>query len=143
MLDQKLIRENPKFVEEHLFLRGKAFDINYLNKLTLERKEIDIEISNLQSQSKKLSKKIGQEIRNSNNPNSDELNALKEKGNNYRINISELEEKKRKLDQKLQDEISRLPNFPSKEAPFGKNESNNIQIKKGGTPLKKENLKTH
>ena len=143
MLDQKLIRENPKFVEENLSLRGKVFDISDLHKLTLERKEIDIEISSLKSESKKLSKIIGQEIKNSNASNSPELIALKDKVNNYRINISELEDKKRKLDQKLQDEISRLPNFPSKEAPFGENESNNIQIKEWGVPLKKETLKTH
>ena len=143
MLDQKLIRENPKFVEENLSLRGKVFDISDLHKLTLERKEIDIEISSLKSESKKLSKIIGQEIKNSNASNSPELIALKDKGNNYRINISQLEEKKRTLDIKLQDEISRLPNFPSKEAPFGENESNNIQIKEWGVPLKKETLKTH
>ena len=95
MLDQKLIRENPTFVENNLSLRGKNFDIPSINKLTIERKEIEIEISNLQSESKKLSKIIGQEIRNSNNANSQELNKLKDKGNNYRIKVSELEEKKR------------------------------------------------
>ena len=38
MLDQKLIRENPKFVEENLSLRGKVFDITDLHKITLEQK---------------------------------------------------------------------------------------------------------
>ncbi len=143
MLDQKLIRENPTFVEENLSLRGKVFDITSLHKLTLKKKEIDIEISNLQSESKKLSKIIGQEIRNSNNSNSRDLNALKEKGNNYRIKISKFEEKKRTLDEKLQDEISRLPNFPSNDAPYGEDESKNKEIKVWGDPLRKDNLKTH
>ena len=102
MLDLKLIRENPTFVEEKLSLRGKVFDIEFLHKLTLERKEIDIEISCLQSESKKLSKIIAQEIRNSNNHDSQALNELKDKGNNYRIKTSQLEEKKRTLDKKLQ-----------------------------------------
>ena len=84
MLDQKLIRENPTFVENNLSLRGKVFDIASIHKLTLERKNIDIEISSLQSESKKLSKIIGQEIRNSNNANSQELNELKDKGNKCR-----------------------------------------------------------
>ena len=52
MLDQKLIRENPTFVENNLSLRGKVYDISSIHKLTLERKEIDIEISSLQSESK-------------------------------------------------------------------------------------------
>ena len=143
MLDQKLIRENPTFVEEKLSLRGKVFDIASLNKLTLEKKDIDIEISNLQSNSKKISQLIGQEIRNSKNSDSQKLNELKDKGNNYKIKISALEQKKRTLDEKLQDEILRLPNLPSKDAPFGVNENNNISIKKWGDPLKKGDFKTH
>ena len=143
MLDQKLIRENPSFVEESLSLRGKIFDITNLNKLTLETKEIDIEISTLQSKSKKLSKVIGQEIGNSKNLNSQGLCELKDKGNKYRIKISEFEEKKRILNKELQDKILKLPNLPSKDAPFGEDESNNVQIKEWGDPLKKENLKSH
>ncbi len=143
MLDQKLIRENPTFVEDNLSLRGKFYDIKFINNLTLERKKIDIKISSLQSESKKLSKIIGQEIRNSNNANTQEINELKDRGNQYRVKVSELEEKKRILDTQLQDEISKLPNFPSKDAPLGENENNNIQIKVWGDPLKKDNLKTH
>ncbi len=143
MLDQKLIRENPTFVENNLSLRGKVYDIPYIHKLTIKRKELDTEISSLQSESKKLSKIIGQEIRNSNNANSQELNKLKDKGNKYRIKVSEFEEKKRILDQQLQDEISKLPNFPSKDAPLGENENKNIELKRWGVPLKKNNLKTH
>ena len=142
MLDQKLIRENPDFVEKNLSLRGKIFDIDLINKLTLEKKEIDIKISNLQSESKKLSKVIGEEIRN-NNTNSQELKNLKNKGNKIRIEISEFEDHKRVLDKQLQNEISRLPNLPSKDAPFGENENNNLQIKKWGVPLQKNNLKSH
>ncbi len=143
MLDQKLIRENPTFVENNLSSRGKFYDIHSIHKITVERKEIDIKISSLQSESKKLSKIIGQEIRNPNNANSQELNKLKEQGNKYRIKVSEFEEKKRILDQQIRDEILKLPNFPSKDAPLGENESNNIQIKEWGDPLKKDNLKTH
>ena len=54
MLDQKLIRENPRFVEENLSLRGKVFNISPIHKLTLEKKDIDIKISDLQSESKKI-----------------------------------------------------------------------------------------
>ncbi len=143
MLDQKLIRENPTFVGDNLSLRGKVYDIPFIHKLSVEINEIDIEISSLQSESKKLSKVIGQEIRNSNNASSQELNELKDKGNKYRIKVSEFEEKKRNLDKQLQEEISKLPNFPSKDAPFGENENNNIQIKEWGDPLKKDYLKTH
>jgi seryl-tRNA synthetase len=143
VLDQKLIRENPTYVEEMLSLRGKSINIDPIHKLTIKKKEIDTEISNLQSESKKLSKLIGQEISKSENKNSQEINELKNKGNKFRIKISEFEEKKRELDNQLHNEISSLPNFPSKDTPIGEDESNNVQLKTWGDPLKKENLKSH
>jgi len=143
VLDQKLIRENPTSVEENLSLRGKVFRISHIHALTIKKKEIDIEISSLQSESKKLSKSIGQVIGKSQNNNPQELNDLKKRGNEYRIKISELEDKKRILDKEIYKEISTLPNFPSKDAPIGRDESNNLQIKTWGDPLRKENLKSH
>ena len=52
MLDQKLIREDPTSVEKNLSLRGKVFNISSIHKLTVEKKEIDIKISNLGKNSK-------------------------------------------------------------------------------------------
>ena len=143
MLDQKLIRENPTSVEENLSLRGKVYKISHIHELTVKKKEIDIEISSLQSESKKLSKLIGQVIAKSQNTNSQELNDLKKRGNEYRTKISEFEEKQRILDQQINDQIYNLPNFPSKYAPIGKDESDNVQIKTWGDPLVKENIKSH
>ena len=138
MLDQKFIRENPTSVEENLSLRGKVYNISHIHELTVKKKEIDIEVSNLQSESKKLSKLIGQEIGKSRNNDSPEFNNLKKKGNDYRIKISEFEDKQRTLDRKINHEISNLPNFPSKDAPIGKDESNNVELKTWGNPLIKE-----
>jgi len=143
VLDQKLIRENPTLVEENLSLRGKVYKISHIHELTIKKREIDIEISSLQSESKKLSKSIGQVIGKSQNNNLQELNELKKKGNEYRIKISELEEKQRILEKEVDDEIYNLPNFPSKDAPIGKDESDNLQIKTWGDPLIKENIKSH
>ena len=81
MLDQKLIRENPTFVKENLSLRGKDYNISHIQELAVKKKEIDIEVSNLQYESKKLSKLIGQEINKSKNNNSPQLNNLKKNGN--------------------------------------------------------------
>ena len=77
------------------------FNISHIHELTVNKKEIDIAISNLQTDSKKLSKLIGQEISKCQNNDSPELNNLKKKGNIYRIKISEFEEKKRVLDLSL------------------------------------------
>jgi len=143
VLDQKLIRENPTSVEENLSLRGKVYNISHIHELTVKKKDINVEISSLQSESKKLSKLIGQEISKSQINDSPELISLKKKGNEYKIKISELEEKQRVLDKEVDDEIYNLPNFPSKHAPIGKDENDNVQVKTWGDPLTDENLKSH
>ena len=38
VLDQKLIRENPTFVEKNLSLRGKVFKISHIHELTVKKK---------------------------------------------------------------------------------------------------------
>jgi seryl-tRNA synthetase len=143
VLDQKLIRENPTSVEENLSLRGKVYKISHIHELTVKKKDIDIEISSLQSESKKLSKSIGQIIGKSQNNNSPELISLKKKGNEYRIKISELEEKQKILGQEINSQISNLPNLPSKDAPIGEDENNNVQVKTWGDPSTNSNYKSH
>ena len=49
VLDLKLIRENPTSVEENLSLRGKIYNISHIHELKIKKKEIDTEISHLQS----------------------------------------------------------------------------------------------
>ena len=143
MLDQRLIRENPSFVEEKLSTRAKAIDLSQIHNLTLKSKDIDIELCNLQSESKKISKLIGDKIRHSENKNSEEFVDLKNKGNKFKLKISEYEEKKRTIDKQIKFEILRLPNFPSDKTPFGENEKNNIELKQWGHPVKQDNLKSH
>ena len=81
MLDQKLIREDPTFVEKKLSRRGKTFELSNLHQLTLKIKETDIELSNLQSESKKLSKLIGEIYQQNNDSAPDDFNKMKDQAN--------------------------------------------------------------
>ena len=143
MLDQKLIRENPTLVEEKLSVRGIKLNLSHLQKLTIELKSKDTELSNLQSESNKISKLIGNYYHNQKDSSIDDINELKRNGNNLKSEISKLEQIKRDLNKKIIDEILKLPNFPSKNTPKGKDESQNIELRKWGNPLKKENIKSH
>ena len=40
VLDQKLIRENPRSVEENLSLRGKVYKISLIHELTVKKKKL-------------------------------------------------------------------------------------------------------
>ena len=97
MLDQKLIREDPTFVEKKLSRRGKTFELSNLHQLTLNIKETDIELTNLQSESKKLSKLIGEIYQQNNDSAPDDFNKIKDQANNLKAKISNLEIKKRDL----------------------------------------------
>ena len=143
MLDQKLIRENPTLVEEKLSVRGIKLNLSHLQKLTIELKNKDTELSNLQSESNKISKLIGNYYHNQKDSSIGDINELKSNGNNLKSEISKLEQIKRDLNKEIIDEILKIPNFPSKNAPKGKDESQNIEIRKWGNPLKKENIKSH
>jgi len=143
VLDQRLIRENPTLVEEKLSLRGKVFDLSELHKLTIQIKETDINLSNLQSESKKISKSIGKFFNSKNDSLVANLEDLKSKGNELKLSISKLEEEKRELQTEITKIILNLPNFPSDNTPFGTNETSNIELRKWGEPLFKNNRKTH
>ena len=142
MLDQKLIREDPTFVEKKLSRRGKTFELSNLHQLTLNIKETDIELSNLQSESKKLSKLIG-EIYQKNDSEPDDFNKLRDQANNLKAKISNLEIKKRDLNKQILNELLKLPNFPSDKSPSGNDESQNVEIKKWGNPTIVNNQKSH
>ena len=143
MLDQKLIRENPTFVEKKLSRRGKTFEISNLHQLTLKIKDTDIELSNLQAESKKLSKSIGEIYLHNNDTAPDDLTKMKNQANKLKANISDLEIKKRELNKEILNELLKLPNFPSDNTPSGNDESQNVEIKKWGNPTVINNPKSH
>ncbi len=143
MLDLKLIRENPTLVEENLSRRGVKVNLSHLQQLTIEIKNKDIELSNLQSESKKISRLIGNHYQNEKESTLMDINELKRNGNNLKSNISKLEQKKRDLNKEIIDEILKLPNFPSKNSPNGNNEKDNIEVRNWGHPSKKDNMRSH
>ena len=113
MLDQRLIRENPRLVEEKLSVRGINLDLSHLQELTIAIRVKDTELSNLQAESNKISKLIGNYYLNQKDASAIDINELKKNGNNLKSEISKLEQIKRDLNKQIIDEILKLPNFPS------------------------------
>jgi len=143
VLDQRLIRENPRLVEEKLSTRGINLDLSQLQELIITFRDKETELSNLQSESNKISKLIGNYYHNQEDSSDVDIDELKKNGNTLKSEISSLEQIKRLLNKEIIDEILKLPNFPSEKTPKGKNESENIEIRKWGNVLKKENIKSH
>ena len=87
MLDQRLIRENPRLVEEKLSVRGINLDLSNLQELCIAFKLKDSELSNLQSESNKISKLIGNYYHNQKDASAIDINELKKNGNDLKIHV--------------------------------------------------------
>jgi len=134
MLDTKLIRENPKIVEDNLKKRGNEEKIKLLNDLINDDKkyrEILQEVENLKHKRNVLSKEIAE---------------LKKEGKDISTKLKEAEKipnEIKKLDGetiKLKEEINhaliRIPNLLHESVPIGKDENDNVEIRKWGKPPK-------
>ncbi|MEM5872526.1 MAG: serine--tRNA ligase [Candidatus Aenigmatarchaeota archaeon] len=134
MLDIKLIRENPNFVEENLKKRGNEEKIKLLHsliendkkyrenlkeleKLKHEKNVISDEIANLKKQGKDVSKKIK------------EASELPKK-------IKKLEEEVLKQKEMINFALLRIPNLIHDSVPIGKSEEDNVVIRTYGKPPK-------
>ena len=60
MLDPKLIRNNAAQIAEQLLIKGYELDVDQLSALEAQRKQLQIDTENLQSERNSKSKQIGQ-----------------------------------------------------------------------------------
>lgn len=127
MLDIKLLRDNPVFVQEQLKRRGFEFDINLFSQLEEKRKNFQVATQNLQNERNLRSKEIG---------------LLKAKGEDIeqaRLDVNrlgeDLEKQKIELDlvlKQLDDLLLSLPNIPNASVPQGRDENDNQEIRRWG-----------
>ena len=134
MLDIKLIRENPKLVENDLKKRGDEEKLKLLKALIESDKKYREELQELEK------------LKHDRNVISDEVAKLKKEGKDASKKIkeaSELPEKIKKLEEDVlrQKEmidfsIMRIPNILHESVPVGKDESEDVIIKTWGKPPK-------
>ena len=62
MIDQRLLRDNPKLIEEGLKSRGMDIDLVPLQKLSKDLKELEEKRNILQAQGNSIGKEVGQKI---------------------------------------------------------------------------------
>ena len=99
--------------------------------------------SNLQAEGNRTGKEVGMLIKGGAPPGSDEVKALREKGNRIKQQVAVLEEEEKGLEAKLREQLLALPNLPSADAPDGKNEADNVEVKRWGEPRQGKELEEH
>ena len=136
MLDIKLIRENPDAVRDRLRQRGEGYDLAPILDLEQQRRELEVQRTELQTRSNEIGKTIGQSLKAGADPKSDEIAVLRQAGNELKQQIGELEPTEKELKEQLNALLLSLPNLPSETTPIGANETENVEVDRWGDEYK-------
>jgi seryl-tRNA synthetase len=136
VLDIKLIRENPDAVRDRLRQRGEGYDLAPILDLEQQRRELEVQRTEIQTRSNEIGKTIGQRIKAGADPKGDEIAALRQEGNDLKQQLGELEPAEKDLKEQLTALLLNLPNLPSETTPIGANETENVEIDRWGDEYK-------
>lgn len=134
MLDLKLIRENPDLVQTKLNQRGGSYDIAAIVSLDQQRRELEVERSQLQARSNEIGKLVGQMMKA--DPKNPEVQPLRDEGNALKAKLSELEPREKEIRDLIETLLLTFPNLPSETTPIGKDETENVEVKRWGDEFK-------
>ena len=134
MLDIRLIREEPKKVEDNLKKRGDNERLKLLHDLINDDKKYREELQELEK------------LKHDRNVVSEEIAKLKKQGKDSSKKIkeaSEIPDKIRKLEEqttllknRIDLALTKIPNMLHDSVPVGKDDSDNVEVRKWGKPPK-------
>jgi len=129
MLDIQLLRTDLDAVVARLATRGFKFDASVFRALEEDRKRIQVNTQELQSERNQLSKTIGQ----AKGKGEDASQLMADVG---RINDAlKLEEALlNDIQARLESMLLDLPNLPHESVPVGVSEEQNVEVRRVGTP---------
>ena len=115
VLDQRLVRDNPNLIARELSRRGIEIDMIPLQKIAQQQRDLQKERSNLQAEGNLVGKEVGQKIKSGIDPQSNEVKALRLRGNEIKAKVANIEECEKTISYNLKEKLLSLPNIPSKE----------------------------
>ncbi len=134
MLDQRLLRENPDLIATQLARRGITLDLDELQQLAQQVRDLGEQRSGLQAEGNRIGKEVGSLIKGGDAPGGPEVASLRDQGNRIKQQVAALEEEEKGLEARLQEQLLGLPNLPSALAPEGRSEAENVEVKRWGEP---------
>lgn len=143
MLQVHFIRENKQEVITRLAKKNfeAAAFVELIVELDEKRRNTQVELDNLLAESNKLSKDIGEMMKNGEKAKAE---ILKEKTTQIRENSKQLNESLNAITNQLQDELYKLPNLPAEIVPFGKTPEENVNVfEEGAIPKLHEGALPH
>ena len=135
MIDIAILRENPTLVKENMkkkFQDEKIGLVDEAYKLDKDYREVLTKASELRSMRNKLSKEIGQFMREG---NKEAAENNKKQVNEMADELKKLEELEEQYGNELKAIMMKIPNFIDESVPLGKDDSENVEITKYGDPI--------
>ncbi|MEO0852866.1 MAG: serine--tRNA ligase, partial [Cyanobacteria bacterium J06648_11] len=128
--------DRSEYAREALAKRGATENLDTAIARDRDRRELETERSQLQSQSNDIGKQVGGAIRGGADPKGEDVAALRARGTQLKQAIAELEERERKIDEDLRSLLLCMPNLPLEVVPVGKDETENVELKRWGDEFK-------
>ncbi|MEO5363402.1 MAG: serine--tRNA ligase [Magnetococcus sp. DMHC-8] len=129
MLDLKLIRDNPGWVEERLASRGKGHDLQAIHALEREKRATQAETEALQARRNEISREIGHlKARQA------DATALLAEMQLLGPRLKVLEGQLRAQEEGVAAAVAGLPNLPDESVPVGRDENDNVELRRWPTP---------
>jgi len=132
MLQLNFIRQNTELVKQRLAIKNfkETEVIEEILRLDDERKKLQLESENTQSQINKTSKEIGQLMAKN---HKDESEAKKIEVANLKSSIQPIIDQLNIIEKQLHDTIVKLPNLPSEKVPPGRSPADNVIVRESST----------
>ncbi len=129
MIDPKLLRTNIEEVAAKLRLRGFDLDVALFQNLEQQRKSVQSQTEQLQSERNKFAKAIGQAKARGEDTVGlmQESTVLNEQLQGFELELSQIEIK-------FKDFLLGIPNIPDASVPVGASDADNVEVRRVGQP---------
>ena len=129
MLDPKYLRQDLEQTAQLLQRRGFELDVKRIAELEEQRKQVQVNTQDLQSERNSKSKRIGQA-----KAKGEDIQPLLDEVAHLGDALKAAEEELAAIQTQLDDILLTIPNLPHESVPIGKNEDDNVEMHKWGEP---------
>ena len=135
MIDINLIRENSDLVKENIkkkFQDEKLGLVDEVKDLDEKARSIQKEVDDLKANKNKLSKEIGNLMRDG---KKDEADKIKKEIADSGDKINKLDEELVEVQEKIKEKMMVIPQIMDESVPIGKDDTENVEVEKFGNPV--------
>jgi len=131
MLQVQVLRQNPEWVKERLWVKHFTNPdlVEEIIALDDERKKLQLESDTLQSKVNAASKEIGMLMGKG---LKEEAEAKKQEVAAIKASLQPLADQQNEIEKQLGEKLVLLPNLPSEKVPAGKTPADNVVVREGG-----------